>query len=162
MTYTNPIPTNYDNTTISVDTGELAYSAQQISAAVTTIANSLSDINKQLNGLSLSWLGNASDQAQTYADNWNNVVQMLFGATDANGNVTDDDGALSVLVNGLNQAISNYNTNEVAVANLFSSFGSASNSSGSQKPVDAPTVPISNATGIQEYLYHTTAVNETF
>jgi uncharacterized protein YukE len=160
MADTDPFPNNYDSATISVDVGELAYCAQAINTAITDIADALTDINKQLNGMTLSWLGDASSQAQSYTDTWNQTMQMLFGVTDANGNVTVDDGALSVLAGGLNQAIANYSQNEAAITNLFQGFINGSGSSGS--PVDSPSDPMSTASGIQEYLYHTTAVNETF
>jgi uncharacterized protein YukE len=170
MTYVNPIPTTYNSTTISVDTGQLAASLATINTAVTDIATNLSNINTTLNGLNLNWLGDASSQAQTYNDNWNNVVQMLYGAMDSNGNQTINDGALSVLVSGLDQAINNYNANEQAVTSLFNGFSSNANSNSNvntniyapQSADDKASAPMSNATGIQEYLYHTTAVNEDF
>ena len=162
MTYTNPIPANYNATTISVDTGELESAAASISTAVTAISNALIDINTQLKNLTLNWLGNAANAASSYNDDWNNVVQMLFGATDANGNSTGvNDGALSVLTSGLDQAITNYNANEAAVANLYNGFANPNPNAPAGPTTDQPTTPISNASGVQEYLYHTTAVNET-
>ena len=166
MTYVNPIPATYNSSTISVDTGELAAALATINTAVQDIATKLTNINNTLNGLQLNWLGDASNQAQTYNDDWNNVVQMLYGAVDSSGNQTVNDGALSVLVTGLDQAINNYNSNEQAVTGLFSGFYSNANPNANNSPTasmtDDPTTPISNASGIQEYLYHTTAVNEEF
>ena len=164
MTYVNPIPATYNSTTISVDTGQLASSLAAINTAVQDIATNLTNINTALNGLSLNWLGDASNQAQTYNDDWNDVVQMLYGAMDSSGNQTVNDGALSVLVSGLDQAINNYNSNEQAVTSLFNGFyaNTNSNAPANQDQTDAPTGAISNASGVQEYLYHTTAVNEEF
>ena len=168
MTYVNPIPSTYNSTTISVDTGQLAASLATITTAVQDIATNLSNINNTLNGLALNWLGDASNQAQTYNDDWNNVVQMLYGAMDSSGNQTINDGALSVLTSGLDQAINNYNSNEQAVTSLFNGFSANTNSNTStnifapNSETDTPTTPISNASGVQEYLYHTTAVNENF
>jgi hypothetical protein len=67
------------------------------------------------------------------------------------GTDSEPDGALSVLANGLNQAIANYNANEAAVTNLFSASSGTPAST-----VDQPTGYV-NA---NEYLFHTTAVNE--
>jgi hypothetical protein len=166
MTYVNPIPADYDLTTISVNTSELATYTATIATAVQNIANNLTDIMNTLNGLSLDWLGDASNQAQTFNNEWGAVVQMLYGAMDGQGNQTIDDGALSVLVGGLDQAIDNYNANEQSVIGLFSGFGANTganaNASTANSVVDSPSDPISNASGIQEYLFHTTAVDENF
>jgi hypothetical protein len=174
MTYVNPIPTTYNSTTISVDTGQLAVALASINTAVNDIATNLTNIDTTLSGLNLNWLGQASSQAQTYNDAWNNVLQMLYGATDSQGNVTDNDGALGVLVSGLDQAINNYNANEQAVIGLFNGFytnapvnpcagpNPNANIYAPEGATDAPTVPIVTESGGQEYLYHTTAVNEVF
>jgi hypothetical protein len=162
MVYINPITPNiYDSTSILIDTARLRDALATITIAVNNVADNLISINNTLGGLTLDWLGNASDQAQAYNDEWNNVVQLLYGAMDSNGNQTVNDGALSVLVTGLAQAIQNYNANEQAVAKLFNGVGST-NESPTESHDDVPSHPFLSQTGVQEYVFHTTAVNEDF
>lgn len=167
--YVNPIPATYDNTTIKVDTNELAKSEGLISLAVLRIGEYLNAIQDVMDGLRLNWLGQASDAQQAYTEMWNNIMAILYGQaqTESDGTMitTLDDGALSLLTAGLTQAVNNYNANEQAVIALFSGSGGSSSNScvyDVQNQTDTASDPISSPAGIQQYLYHTTAVNEDF
>jgi uncharacterized protein YukE len=169
----NPIPDIYDAVKISVDTSGLAYALDLIHTAAESIAANLSTINKTLSGLALNWAGDSASQAQHYNDKWNAVVQMLFGVVDSQGNVLLDDGAISVLTEGLTRAVGNYRANEQAVGALFSGFLSTNTkpSSGNQSVDDDPKLrpyvrradgSITQSTVAGDYLFHTTAVDEDF
>lgn len=171
-----PIPLMYDAVKIRVDTGELAYALDQIRTAAETIADNLSTINKTLSGLALNWTGDSASRAQQYNDEWNSVVQMLFGVVDSQGKVLLDDGAISVLTEGLDKALSNYRFNEQAVVTMFNGFANTNTNSNTNTNVtpnsvdDAPTVrpyvvngsTLTQSTVAGDYLFHTTAVDEDF
>lgn len=178
MTADIPIPLMYDEVKIHVDTGGLAYAADQIRTAAETIADNLSTINKTLSGLALNWSGDSASQAQQFNDDWNRAVQMLFGVVDSQGNVLLDDGAISVLTEGLDKAVSNYRSGEQAVAAMFNAFlnlnannDSGTNASANRNSVDdAPSSrpyvvngnTLTQSTVAGDYLFHTTAVDEDF
>jgi uncharacterized protein YukE len=173
-----PIPNYYDAVKIRVDTGGLAYAVDQIRTAAETIADNLGTINKTLSGLALNWTGDSASQAQQFNDEWNSAVQLLFGVVDSQGNVLLDDGAISVLVEGLDKAVSNYRFNEQAVINLFNAFTNLNpNPNANANPVpnpnsvdDKPSVrpyevngtTLTQSTTPGDYLFHTTAVDEDF
>lgn len=171
-----PIPLFYDAVKISVDTNGLAYALDQIRKAAETIADNLGTINKTLGGLALNWTGDSASQAQHYNDEWNHVVQMLFGVVDSQGNVLLDDGAISVLIEGLDKAVSNYAFNEQAVMTMFNAFATTNANTNTDTNVnlssvdDAPTArpyvldgtTLTQSTVAGDYLFHTTAVDEDF
>jgi uncharacterized protein YukE len=175
MVYTDPIPANYDSSSINVDPGGLNSCSDAISAQVQDIANYLGNINTALSNLTLSWVGQASDSASTYNTEWANAVQALFGTqNDAST------GALNILMSGLSSAAQNYSASETAIANMFNSYAgafpaisastasmsvdyspgsspSSSSSSPSTGPIkDSPSSPDASGTD----MYHTTSVNE--
>src|SRR6266568_4529274 len=109
MTYVEPIPNNYDASSISVEPYALNSSAQ-------TIQNLVQDIFKTLTGLNLSWVGTAANAASDFNTKWTNAVQELFG--------TEGDpssGALNRLAGGLSSAVQNYSANEDAIVAMFNS-----------------------------------------
>ena len=158
MTYTDPIPANYNDSSISVDPGGLNSCADAINTQIQDIANALTNINNALSGLTLSWVGQAADSASTYNTEWTNAVQALFGTqNDAST------GALNILLSGLSSAAQNYSANEAAIEKMFNEYAngfsaSSSSSSSSGKPIlDSPSNP---AGGNGEDMYHLTSVNE--
>ena len=168
MTYVNPIPSNYDASSISVDPGTLGSIAQTIQGLVTDIADDLSAINSTLTGLNLSWVGTAANAASDFNTSWTNAVQELFGPAG-----DPSSGALNTLVGGLMSAAQNYSANEDAVVTMFNTFASGFSTpsstpngsppaSSASPNTDAPTDQIQEPGGGSFWLYHTTAVNEKF
>jgi uncharacterized protein YukE len=169
MAYVNPIPANYDASSLSIDPGTLGSIAQTIQNLVTDISNDLSDINKTLTGLNLSWVGTAANAAGDFNTRWTNAVQELFGTQG-----DPSSGALNTLVGGISSAAQNYSANEDAIVAMFNAFAGGfstppSNSNTGTAPAsaatsnaDAPTDQIHAADGSTFWLYHTTAVNEKF
>ena len=168
--YTSPIPATYNSSTINVDPESLQDAATNVYNLVNDIATCLGSINTTLSNLTLSWAGQSASDAQTYNNEWNTAVQNLFGTQN-----DPDIGALSILTNGLNQAAANYSGVEDAIVNMYNSFasgfssGSSNNNNNGQAPTsvtspnsDSPTTEIQLPGGGSEYLYHTTAVNESF
>jgi len=173
MTYTDPIPANYDSSSISVDPGGLNSCSDAITAQVQDIANYLGNINNALSNLALSWAGQAANAASTYNTDWASVVQALFGTQD-----DPSTGALNILVGGLSSAAQNYSAAEAAIAKMFTDYSNAfpagSASTGTMSVSFAPAAPVSPVTSTNaitdvptgpagsggEDMYHTTSVNE--
>jgi uncharacterized protein YukE len=173
MAYTDPIPANYDSSSISVDPGGLNSCSDAITAQVQDIANYLGNINTALSNLTLSWVGQAANAASTYNTDWTNAVQALFGTqNDAST------GALNILVSGLSSAAQNYSATEAAIAQTFTQYSNAfpavSASTASMSVSYAPAGPPPSATSTKaitdaptdpagssgEDMFHTTSVNE--
>jgi uncharacterized protein YukE len=173
MTYTDPIPANYDSSSISIDPGGLNSCSDAITAQVQDIANYLGNINNALSNLTLSWVGQAASAASTYNTDWASAVQGLFGTQS-----DPSTGALNILVSGLSSAAQNYSATEAAIAQMFTdysnafpaasastatmsvSFAPAAQSSGAPSTIpitDAPTGPAGSS---GEDMFHTTSVNE--
>lgn len=175
MAYTDPIPANYDSTSMSVDPGGLNSCSDAIGTQVQDIANYLGNINSALSNLTLSWVGQASGAASTYNAEWGKAVQALFGTQQ-----DPSTGALNVLMSGLSSAAQNYSASEAAITKMFNSYASAfpavsastasmsvsyapggSSSGATSSPAtapikDSPSGPDASGTD----MYHTTSVNE--
>lgn len=172
MTYVNPIPANYDASSLNIDPGGLNSEAQSVIALVQDISNYLNSINTALSNLTLSWAGSSAQAASNFNDEWTNAVQALFGTQgDPNS------GALAILVNGLSSAAQNYSQNEQNIASMFNKFGAAFSSSPTppsptaiQSDPQAKPAGLTSTTndptdlidGGPEGLYNTTSVNETY
>jgi uncharacterized protein YukE len=176
MGYTDPIPANYDESSIAVDPGGLNSCASSITSMVQFISYCLSDINKTLGNLTLSWTGDAANAATNYNNEWNAAVEALFGKQTSGtpsgpiGPVTvtpssaaaDNAGALNTLVNGLSSAAQNYSTTENTIASMFNKYTGALTSpapapSAPQSVPDQPSSPVDG-----QFMYHTTSVDEQY
>lgn len=148
MTYTDPIPANYDSSSISVDPGGLNTCAETISAQVDDISSYLKTINDTLSGLALSWAGSAADQASAYNEKWDNAVQAIFGTKS-----DPKSGALNILMSGLSKAAQNYSAIELAIAKTFNQYAGgfpAESASTASMSVDFAPAPGSSSSSHAE------------
>lgn len=75
------------------------------------LADAINAIADALNGLELSWAGDAKDEAKKLIDRWQTASDQVFGTSDGKKR-----GVLNALAGGLEVAASVYNQSEMSIA----------------------------------------------
>jgi hypothetical protein len=136
----------------------IVYSPQQIQdtsnilqTLTKDIVNHMENILNTLNGLNLSWVGQAQQLENTYNQEWQAAVATLFGTSKDPGK-----GVLVQLASALATAAENYATAEFSGANAYLQFVWALITGSSSSP--PPATSITNPPGGQIV----TAITETY
>jgi uncharacterized protein YukE len=114
-------PENWDSSTITVHPWTLHASASAAQAAIAGIGDDMTDITHRLNELLVSWTGDsksAAHEAKAFNDEWNSVVNSLYGTK-------KNPGILNRLASGLNTAAVTYSQGERAIADSWNRLSDA-------------------------------------
>jgi uncharacterized protein YukE len=117
-TIVDPIPKmpgNYNDATVWVTPVNINDAVNKIYAAAQSIAADLKALFDCLNGLKLSWGGDASSKAQDLSNQLRSLIDELFGVAHPLPTV----GALGTLINGVGGIAQAYAGTEQNVYNMF-------------------------------------------
>jgi hypothetical protein len=112
------------------------------------IINYLNAVETTLSNLQLSWVGQSSDLAQTFTNEWNNATASLCGTQSDPGQ-----GILVRIAEGLSSAAQNYSAADQWAQSAFGQFtsGTSSNSGSSAgNPQNIVNTPGQTITAITE------------
>ncbi|MEV5753695.1 WXG100 family type VII secretion target [Actinoallomurus sp. NPDC052308] len=115
-----PTLPNYNSSSIDVDPWVINSASSTVNDAVKSISEHMTAINNALNELRLSWVGDSSDEADKFNNDWNDVAQKLYGTEAA-----PELGVLNKITNGLATAAVAYSHGERTVSNTFAAFQAA-------------------------------------
>jgi uncharacterized protein YukE len=114
------LPKTWDSATIHVDPWVLHNAQSTLLTEINGILDDLNAIMNTLNGLKISWTGEASTLMDSYNKKWNAATTALYGAKDK-----PETGILNILSAGLDKAALNYSQGERAISNMFAKYEAA-------------------------------------
>jgi uncharacterized protein YukE len=153
------MPGNYNDATVWVTPVNIDAAVNKIIAAAQSIADDLKALFDSLNGLKLSWGGDASDKAMELSNQLRKLLEELFGVTVPMPTI----GALGTLINGVGGVAQAYAGNEQNVYNMFNGmYGVLVN-----PPASPPSPPPGSVVSYTPFTdngkdkpYYSTSVNE--
>jgi uncharacterized protein YukE len=150
-----PVPTTSDYAawTIVYSPQQIQDTSNKLKSLTKDIVNHMENILNTLDGLNLSWVGQAQQLENTYNQEWQAAVSTLFGTAKDPGK-----GVLVQLASALATAAANYATAEFSGADAYLQFVVALTSGGGSSSSPPPATPVTNPPGGQIV----TAITETY